>query len=132
MTKKEQSVKSIIMIVDDDPGLRVMLQQMLAFRGFEVIEAEDGVEALKKAAFEPLDAIVLDVMMPGLDGIAVCRKMRQNPKLINTPIIMLSGKATPEAIQVGLAAGATKYLGKPISMPELIREIKSVLSVKIP
>lgn len=124
-------MKFTIMVVDDDPNLRVLLQQMLAFRGFVVVEAENGEDALEKVDSVHLDAIVLDVMMPVLDGITVCRQLRKNPKYSTIPIIMLSGKVHQEAIQEGMAAGATKYLCKPIPMSELIDEIKSVLPIKV-
>lgn len=124
---KEQEVKYTVMVVDDDPNLRVLLQQMLAFRGFNVIEAENGVDALEKIEDVYIDVIVLDVMMPGLDGIAVCRKLRQNPHHKETPVIMLSGKVHQEAINEGLEAGADRYLCKPVQMTLLIDEIKSFL-----
>ena len=123
-------MKFTIMVVDDDPNLRVLLQQMLAFRGFVVVEAENGEDALEKMEQVHLDAIVLDVMMPVLDGITVCRRMRQNPKFKDVPVIMLSGKVHQAAVQEGLEAGATKYLCKPIPMTELIAEINSVLPVQ--
>ncbi len=122
-------MKYSIMVVDDDPNLRVLLQQMLAFRGFDVVEAENGADALHKINKQPLDAIVLDVMMPVMNGIEVCKAIRQNPDYLDIPIIMLSGKVHQEAVQEGLDAGATKYLCKPIPMTELIDEIKAVLQV---
>ena len=122
-------MKYSIMVVDDDPNLRVLLQQMLAFRGFDVVEAENGVDALKKIDKQSVDAIVLDVMMPVMNGIEVCKTLRQNPAYKEIPIIMLSGKVHQEAIREGLSAGATKYLCKPIPMGDLIEEIKAVLQI---
>lgn len=118
-----------IMVVDDDPNLRVLLQQMLAFRGFKVVEAENGADALLKIDKQPVDAIVLDVMMPVMNGIEVCKKLRKKPAYQDTPIIMLSGKVHQEAVREGMRAGATKYLCKPIPMTELIDEIKAVLQI---
>lgn len=118
-----------IMVVDDDPNLRVLLQQMLAFRGFEVIEAEDGQAALDIIDKYAVDLMILDVMMPVLDGVSTCKALRRNPDYANLPILMLSGKVHSDAVKEGMAAGATKYLFKPIAMNKLIAEVRETLSV---
>jgi len=116
-----------ILVVDDDPNLRVLLRQMLALRGFEVAEAEDGQDALNIILEVKPDAVVLDVMMPIIDGITVCKRLRSQPETAHLPIIMLSGKTQQEAIDEGLQAGANKYLCKPIPMAELIEHVRDVL-----
>ncbi len=120
-------MKFKILVVDDDPNMRVLLRQMLALRGFDVVEAEDGLDALAKVEEAEPDVVVLDVMMPDMDGITVCKRLRQQPKTANLPIIMLSGKVHPEAIKEGLMAGADKYLRKPIPLADLIANIREVL-----
>lgn len=120
-----------VMVVDDDPHLRVLLRQMLAYRGFEVIEAEDGYDALDRVRSVHVDLIILDVMMPELDGVSTCAAIRRNKKLKDLPIIMLSGKVHNEAVQEGLAAGANRYLFKPIPMKTLIAEIKACLPIRV-
>ena len=124
---QEQKVKFKILVVDDDPNLRVLLRQMLGLRGFDVVEAEDGLDALAKVEEAQPDVVVLDVMMPDMDGIAVCKRLRHQPNTANLPIIMLSGKVHQEAIEEGLLAGANRYLRKPIPLADLIANIREVL-----
>lgn len=124
-------MKFKILVVDDDAGLRLLLRQMLEFRGFVVVEAETGEEALQLVTQDVPDAIVLDVMMPGIDGLEVCRRVRSQPETAALPIVILSGKVHAEAIKAGMAAGATKYLCKPIAMSDLIDEIRDVLSISV-
>lgn len=120
-----------VLVVDDDPHLRVLLRQMLQFRGFAVTEAEDGEDALAKVEEAIPDVIVLDVMMPKLDGITVCKRLRAQPLTADLPIIMLSGKVHDSATQEGVQAGATKYLCKPIPLADLIDHIREVVPEKI-
>ncbi|MCA9922119.1 MAG: response regulator [Anaerolineales bacterium] len=125
-------MKFKILVVDDDPNVRVLLRQMLALRGFEVIEAEDGIDALAKVEEAKPDAVVLDVMMPDVDGITVCKRLRSQPQTVNLPIIMLSGKVHPEAIEEGFQAGADRYLRKPIPLADLIATIRELLPNRSP
>ncbi len=120
-------MKFTILVVDDDPNMRVLLRQMLGLRGFDVVEAEDGLDALAKVEEVEPDVVVLDVMMPDMDGITVCKRLRQQPKTATLPIIMLSGKVNPEAVKEGLTAGANNYLRKPVSLTDLIESIREVL-----
>ena len=116
-----------ILLVDDDPALRGLLRQMLELGGYIVHEAEDGLDALKKLENIDPDVLVLDVMMPNMDGVTLCKKMRSDVNTMNIPIIMLSGKTQDKAVQEGLDAGANKYLKKPISFTDLISHVKEVL-----
>ncbi len=116
-----------VLLVDDDPALRGLLRQMLELGGFTVYEAEDGLDALEKIPQVRPDAMVLDVMMPNMDGVTLCRTVRSRPETTALPIIMLSGKTQDKAIQEGLAAGANVYLCKPISFNELISHVNNVL-----
>ena len=120
-------MKFKILVVDDDPNLRVLLRQMLGLRGFDVVEAEDGLDALAKVEEAEPDVVILDVMMPDMDGVSVCKILRRQLKTANLPIIMLSGKVHPEAVKEGLEAGADKYLRKPIPLADLIANIREVL-----
>ncbi|HFE66120.1 MAG TPA: response regulator [Chloroflexi bacterium] len=123
---EEQKVYSVL-LVDDDPALRGLLRQMLELGGFTVYEAEDGLDALEKIPQVRPDAMILDVMMPNMDGVTLCRTVRSRPETTALPIIMLSGKTQDKAIQEGLAAGANVYLCKPISFNELISHVNDVL-----
>lgn len=116
-----------VLLVDDDPALRGLLRQMLELGGYVVHEAEDGLDALEKLNNFTPDVLVLDVMMPNMDGVTLCKRMRSNVKTIDIPIIMLSGKTQDKAVQEGLDAGANKYLKKPISFTDLIAHVKEVL-----
>lgn len=100
---------------------------MLVRAGFDVVEAESGYDALEKVeAYHP-DLLVLDVMMPGMDGFAVCEKLRREPDTATLPIIMLSAKADVDSVKRGLDVGADLYLAKPISHDELTRHVREVL-----
>jgi DNA-binding response OmpR family regulator len=116
-----------ILIVDDEPMTRDLLRLMLERAGFETLEAEDGLKALLMVAEETPDVLLLDVMMPNMDGFTVCEKLRQQGDTAVLPIILLSAKTSPEAVQKGLTAGANRYLGKPIHRAELINTIHEVL-----
>lgn len=117
-----------VLVVDDEPAIRELIQQMLDIGGFHVQEAGDGAEALEKIDEEPPDAMILDVMMPDMDGITLCKMLRAQPETATLPIIMLSGKTQKEAIAEGLAAGANKYLCKPASFDELINGLNELLT----
>lgn len=113
-----------VLIVDDEQMARTLLRLMLVRVGFHVVEAENGYDALKKIELEPPHVVLLDVMMPGMDGFTVCEKLRQDPKTVHLPVIMLSAKSDMDSIQRGLRAGASKYLTKPISPDELARHVR--------
>lgn len=116
-----------VLIVDDEPMTRNLLRLMLERAGFRILEAEDGVMALEMIAEQLPEVVVLDVMMPHLDGITVCETLRKQAETAALPIILLSARTAPDAIRRGLQAGANRYLGKPVSREELIRTIREVL-----
>lgn len=113
-------MSGVILVVDDDFEIRQMLCTLLTFQGYETIEAVDGRDALEKLTHFLPDALILDVMMPHMDGITLCRYLRREPTTARLPIVMLSGKAQAEAVQAGLAAGANRYLTKPMSLEALM------------
>jgi len=117
-----------VLVVDDEPMARDLLRLMLERVGFKISEAEDGYDAIEKVNQGPPDLIILDVMMPGMDGITVCKTLRDDEKTTHIPIIMLSAKTHPSAIEDGLKAGANKYLSKLISRKELIQHIQDLLT----
>ncbi len=121
------NIHQSVLIVDDEPMARTLLRLMLVRAGFHVSEAEDGFDALEKVRKNPPDVILLDVMMPGMDGFAVCEKLRSEPATTELPIIMLSAKTDLDSINKGLRAGATIYLTKPISPEELTQHVKDAL-----
>lgn len=116
-----------VLVVDDEPMARTLLRLMLVRAGFDVVEAEDGFDALDKLKDGSPDVMILDVMMPGIDGFVVCETVRSTPRTSDLPIIMLSAKTDLESVNKGLELGADKYLTKPISPEELTRQVRDVL-----
>jgi two-component system, OmpR family, response regulator len=113
-----------VLIVDDDPAIRDVLRFALARAGFEVLEAEDGPLALERFAAAAPDLVVLDVMLPGIDGIEVCRALRRESAV---PILFLSSKEDEIDRVVGLEIGGDDYIGKPFSPRELVARVKALL-----
>jgi DNA-binding response OmpR family regulator len=120
-----------VLIVDDEPMARTLLRLMLVRAGFNVSEAEDGYDALEKVHLSQPDIVLLDVMMPGMDGFAVCEKLRRDQSTSALPVIMLSAKSDLDSINKGLRVGATKYLTKPISPEDLTRHVREVLDIPV-
>jgi DNA-binding response OmpR family regulator len=118
-----------ILVVDDDPDLRELVGMKLWHSGFTVSIAGNGDEALAAIADLQPDLVVLDVMMPGTDGLAVCRQLRDDPQTAALPVIMLTARSHAAFVLEGFAAGATSYLTKPFSPRELVAEIESLLAV---
>ena len=113
-----------VLVVDDDPKIRSVLGRGLHFEGYDVQLAADGAEALKIARTRPPDVIVLDVMLPDMDGMEVCRRLRRG---IATPILMLTARdAVPDRI-AGLDSGADDYLVKPFEFDELVARLRALL-----
>ena len=114
-----------ILVVDDDAGLRKALRRVLASHGFEVEVAEDGAEALSRLRTRSFDLLVLDVMMPGSDGIEVCEQLRAGGA--DTPVLMLTARDAVRDRVVGLEAGADDYLVKPFANEELVARVRALL-----
>ena len=117
-----------VLVVDDEPLTQDLLRLMLEPAGFRVTGAEHGLEALQKVQESKPDIMILDVMMPHMDGLTVCRKIRGNPETADLPIVMLSGKTHLNAIEEGIEAGANRYLAKPMSRSDLIQNLREVLA----
>jgi two-component system alkaline phosphatase synthesis response regulator PhoP len=117
-----------ILIVDDDTGLTQLLQLVFESRGFWVTTAYDGEQALQVLENELPEVIVLDLMMPGVGGLEVCKQVREDPRTANIPIIVLSAMPNESAHQEAMDAGATEYLIKPIRPSDLIKRIREVTS----
>jgi len=116
-----------ILVVDDEPEAVELIEFNLKQAGFGSISAGDGAEALKKARLLTPALIVLDLMMPEMDGLEVCRILRRDPATASIPIIMLTAKASEMDRIVGLELGADDYLTKPFSPRELVLRIKRIL-----
>lgn len=116
-----------ILAVDDSPSMRKMVSFTLTGAGFKVVEAVDGVDALEKAQMQEIDLVLADQNMPRLDGIGLTRKLREDPKFQNTPILILTTESSDQMKQAGRAAGATGWLVKPFDPNRLIEVIQKVL-----
>ncbi len=121
------SERAHILVVDDDPLTRMMATEALREGGFEVSEAEDGAQALSLFGEAPPDLVLLDVMMPGLSGFEVCRRLRQLPEGRLVPVIMLTGLDDGESVEEAFDAGATDFISKPINWTLLRFRIRYVL-----
>lgn len=116
-----------ILIVDDDPDIVRVIEVNLSLEGFDLITAADGEHALERAIDWHPDLILLDVMMPKIDGFEVCRRLRDDPRTTNLSVIMLTAKAMSADKVVGLTAGADDYIVKPFDPRELVARVKSTL-----
>ena len=114
-----------VLVVDDEPAVRSAVQRALALERYDVALAADGREALDRVAGEKLDAIVLDIAMPHVDGLEVCRRMRQAGD--RTPVLMLTARDGIDDRVAGLDAGADDYLVKPFALRELLARLRALL-----
>jgi two-component system phosphate regulon response regulator PhoB len=119
--------KKKILVVDDEPDVTELVAYHLRAKGFHVETLNDATSSINRArAYQP-DLIILDIMMPHLSGIQICRILRADPKLAKAPIIFLTAKAEPQDRIEGLESGADDYLGKPFSPKELVLRVESIL-----
>ncbi len=116
-----------ILIVDDEPDLAELVSYNLKKEGFEVSSASDGEEALKKIRKGNFNLVILDLMLPGIQGMELCRILRNDPKTKHLPIIMLTAKGEDVDKILGLEMGADDYIAKPFSPRELVARVKAVL-----
>lgn len=114
-----------ILVVEDEVAIRTGLVDVFVFHGYDVDFAEDGREGLRKARSGHHDMILLDIMLPGMDGYEICRHIREEDK--DQPIIMLTAKTSDEEIIQGLALGADDYVAKPFSVAQLVLRVQAVL-----
>jgi len=116
-----------VLIVEDEAPIRELLRLHVSLAGFEVTEAGDGTRALALARSQPFDLIVLDVMLPGIDGVTVCRAVRVEGANVQTPILMVTARDTESDTVIGLESGADDYLAKPFGMRELMARVHALL-----
>jgi DNA-binding response OmpR family regulator len=117
----------MILVVEDEPDIRDLVVLHLTREGFPCRTATNGADALREARGGHPDLIVLDLMLPGMDGLEVCRRLRAEPATAATPIIMLTAKADEVDRVVGLELGADDYVAKPFSPKELVARVRAVL-----
>lgn len=117
-----------ILIVDDEPEAGRILSLQLTLQGYNTEIASNGFEALRRIAAAPPDLVLLDVMLPKLDGLEVCRRIRASEQSAQLPVILVSAKSLPEDVADGLAAGADDYLSKPFDIDDVVRTVRAVLA----
>jgi two-component system chemotaxis response regulator CheY len=118
----------MILLVDDDEDVRTMTRVNLTLEGFEVTEAVDGFDGLAQARAHRPDALVLDVMMPGRDGLDVLRQIRQDPTMGPLPIVVLTARADIAVEEEARAAGATAFLSKPFDIDDLTSTLRLLIA----
>jgi len=123
-------VKTKILVVDDEPSIREFLHEILTDEGHQVFTASDGREALLMAVKEQPDLILLDIMMPHMDGMETCRQLRERPTTRHIRIIMLTAYDSRDRLEESIVAGADDFLGKPVNLAELQVRVGSMLKVK--
>jgi len=122
--------KHKILLVEDEENLREILRYQLENAGYQVYTATDGVEALNLARKHKIDLIILDLMLPKLDGFTVCRLLKFSEQYKKIPLIMITARTNPEDKERGLGMGADFYLTKPLNKEELLEKIAELLKPK--
>ena len=122
------SSKKKILLVDDSQTVLLMQQLLLADRGYELLTARDGEEAVEKAMAEHPDIIFLDVLMPRMDGFAACQALRANETTRHIPIIMVTTRSEAQSMQQGFESGCSDYMTKPFNGNELLDKLERFLS----
>lgn len=117
-----------IVVAEDEKDIRELLVFILELAGHQVVAVEDGQQAVEAALREQPDLIILDVRMPNMDGYDACRAIKQNQRTAHIPVVFLSARGQDSEVKEGLEAGAEKYILKPFSPEELLREIAPFVS----
>jgi DNA-binding response OmpR family regulator len=120
-----------VLLVDDDVGVLKLYGMILAREGIEVLKADSASSALTMLKEKTPDLLILDIMMPGVDGIELCKQVRASTQTADIPVIFLSAKRDPESIQMGFEAGANAYLFKPILPRDLVAKTSSMLRKEV-
>jgi DNA-binding response OmpR family regulator len=118
---------SRILAVDDEPHILKLVAFSLKAGGFDVIEATDGLSAIDIAQAEQPDLVLMDVMMPVLDGFEACRRLKQNPATMDIPVVMLTAKTQLTEQKAGLDSGAAGYICKPFTPKDLVAQVQEFL-----
>ena len=121
-----------ILVVDDDPYILMSLEFLMQKNGFDVMVARNGNEALEYLNKQVPHLVLLDIMMPDVDGYEICRHIKNTPNLLDTIVVFLSAKTKEADIQKGYDAGAALYVKKPFSTRDLMKQIKDLLSNNLP
>lgn len=129
-TTRQNENKFSVLIVDDEEQNRQLLRDLLEAAGYETPEAEDGEQALRIIEAAPPDLVLLDVMMPGMDGFEVCQQLKKDPRTATIPILMVTALTERQERLLGLAAGANDFVAKPVDVQDLSLRVKNALYTK--
>ncbi len=121
-----------ILVIEDDPATSRLVDYTLRHQGYQLITAANGLDGLRLARTERPDLVILDVMLPGLDGFEICHRLRTEPATANLPILMFSAKVQEIDKKTGLKVGADGYLPKPAAPEEIVRRVANLLARKAP
>ena len=121
--------KSRVMVVDDDPDTLLILAHYVEREGFQAIKASSGAECLRQIAEQGADVVLLDLMMPEMDGFEVCRKLKNDPDTAEIPVIMVTARDDIDARIEGMRLGVSDYLAKPVFRKQLANRIRAQLQV---
>ena len=124
------SSRGFVLVVDDEEQNRTLLRDSLEARGYEIAEAENGMQALEKVAERPPDVILLDLMMPKMDGFEVCRRIKKDLKTAHIPILIVTALSERKERLMGIAAGANDFLNKPIDIQDVILRVGNAVHAK--
>jgi class 3 adenylate cyclase/CheY-like chemotaxis protein len=122
--------RGLVLVVDDEEANRMLLRDPLEVHGYEIIEAENGEQALQKVEQRPPDVILLDVMMPRMDGFEVCRRLKKEARTAHIPILIVTALSERMERMMGIAAGASDFLSKPVDLQELTLRVNHAVHAK--
>jgi DNA-binding response OmpR family regulator len=115
-----------ILVIEDDPATALLVEYTLTRQGFTVITASEGYDGLQQARLHQPAVVIMDVMLPGIDGYELCRRLRGDPATANVRILMFSARAQPADREAGTAAGANAYLTKPAAPGDIVRAVRDL------
>ena len=121
----------LILVVDDEPAIRALLREALESSGHRVLDAEDGAAGLEVALQERPDLVLLDIRLPKLSGLDVCRWLRRNPTTASMPVLLITGLATENERQAGAEAGATGLVTKPFSPADIVSRVDDAIATSV-
>lgn len=131
-SKSASSGKPEILVVDDSGLIIMSIRMIIEPAGFEVIEASNGLDALKLAETHMPKLVLMDMMMPGMDGIETLARLKSNPKTAAIPVLMVTGSQTGKDVEKAFGYGASGYVVKPVDGPRLLAKITTTLAPKVP
>jgi two-component system alkaline phosphatase synthesis response regulator PhoP len=125
----ESASRKKILIVDDDPAISLMLEKLMKAHGYDTVTAPDGLQALNMARTEKPDLIILDVMLPGMDGYRVCRWIKFDQQLKKIPLMILTSRMSPQDEQLAFECGADAFVIKAVKTEVILSQLKSLLEL---